>query len=378
MKSELNIDPIGIGDILVVDDTPLKLRLLSNLLTKQGYRVTVMQDGASALEAIKTYTPDLILLDINMPGLDGYEVCRRLKAQEATKEIPVIFISSFDEVWDKVQAFQVGGVDYITKPFQVEEVLARVKVHISLRQLQQQLQHTNDNLLESNTALAVSNKELNAFAHTVAHDLKNPLTTIVSYSSYLSDSIQEIDVDRLKHDLNIIGQAGGKMTSIIDELLLLASIRKTDVEVRQLDMTAIIEQVCQRMAFMIESYQGKIQFPTYWPKSVGYAPWVEEIWANYISNGLKYGGHPPTLELGATEQTDGFVRYWLRDNGPGIPFKKQQYLFQEFSRIDQDNREGHGLGLSIVKRIVDKLAGDVGVTSIEGEGSTFYFTLPHK
>ena len=186
------------GDILVVDDTPIKLRLLSNLLTKHGYRITLIEDGLAALAAVQANTPDLILLDINMPGLDGYEVCQRLKSQEHTKEIPVIFISSFDETWDKVRAFQVGGVDYITKPFQVEEVLARINVHISLRQLQKQLQLSNESLIQSNQALATSNEELNAFAHTVAHDLKNPLTTIVSYTSYLTSSPSAyIDTEKL-------------------------------------------------------------------------------------------------------------------------------------------------------------------------------------
>ena len=131
------------ADILVVDDTPANLRLLSQMLAEHGYLVRPVPDGLLALAATQAQPPDLILLDIRMPEMDGYEVCRRLKADPQTRDIPIIFISALGETEDKVKAFSVGGVDYITKPFQIEEVLARVEAHLSLRRLQQQLQDAN-------------------------------------------------------------------------------------------------------------------------------------------------------------------------------------------------------------------------------------------
>jgi len=147
------------GDILIVDDTLPNLRVLSTMLTEYGYEVRGVPNGKMALTVVQTAPPDLILLDINMPGLDGYEVCERLKADEKSHDIPVIFMSALDEVLDKVRAFAIGGIDYITKPFQIEEVLLRVKNHLALRNLQKQLQETNAMLLAKTAELEEKSAE---------------------------------------------------------------------------------------------------------------------------------------------------------------------------------------------------------------------------
>ena len=181
------------GNILVVDDTPANLRLLARILSEHGYKVRLIPNGSLVKGAIQTAPPDLILLDIKMPGLNGYEVCQRLKEDEQTRDIPVIFISALDETIDKVKAFGIGGVDYITKPFQLEEVLARVETHLSLRNLQRQYQQANAELLASNAALAASNQELDAFAHMVAHDLKNPLSLVLGYVDFLKEDLSQVE-----------------------------------------------------------------------------------------------------------------------------------------------------------------------------------------
>ena len=142
-------------------------------------------------------------------------------------------------------------------------------------------------------------------------------------------------------------------------------------------MAKVVTQGQERLALMIEDYQGEITLPEQWPTASGYAPWIEEVWVNYISNGLKYGGTPPRLELGATPQNNAMIRFWVRDNGQGLSSEAQTILFTEFTRLDQIRVQGYGLGLSIVRRIIDKLGGQVGVESIVGQGSTFYFTLPY-
>jgi len=166
------------------------------------------------------------------------------------------------------------------------------------------------------------------------------------------------------------------MTNIINELFLLATVRKGQIEVGQIDMADIVTQAQERLTQMIAEYQGKITLPDSWPVARGYAPWVEEVWANYLSNGLKYGGQPPCLKCGATAQEDGMVRFWVKDNGPGIAPEDQDLLFTEFTQLNKVRAKGHGLGLSISRRIVEKLGGEVGIESEPGQGSLFYFTLP--
>jgi len=177
--------------------------------------------------------------------------------------------------------------------------------------------------------------------------------------------------------LNIIAQNGRKMTNIIDALLLLATVRKAgDVEISVVDMDIVVSDVQKRLEDMIRNQQATLITPEIWPPVIGYAPWIEEVWANYISNAIKYGGRPPLIHLGATEQPDNRICFWVRDNGKGLTLEEQTRLFTPFTRLDQIRAKGHGLGLSIVRRIVERLDGQVGVESEIGHGSIFKFTLP--
>lgn len=357
------------GDILIADDTPANLRLLSNMLSDQGYKVRAVINGQMALTAVRAAPPDLILLDIRMPGMSGYEVCEALKADPSTQDIPVIFISALDEIHDKVKAFTVGGVDYVTKPFQFEEVLARVQTHLALRHLQRQLQ---DEILARDKLIG----ELDAYAHTVAHDLKNPLTVLVGYSELLEKRYAQLPPEQLEHNLHAIATGARRMTNIINELLLLASVREmNEVQMSPLNMAYIVGEVQTRLQDMLTRAEAQLEMPPSWPVALGYGPWVEEIWANYVSNAVKYGGVPPHVRLGATPRDDR-VYFWVQDNGAGIPPEQLGKLFTPFERLNQVHAEGHGLGLSIVHRIAEKLGGAVEVHSTPGEGSVFGFLLP--
>jgi signal transduction histidine kinase len=141
-------------------------------------------------------------------------------------------------------------------------------------------------------------------------------------------------------------------------------------------MARTVEQALNRLSSMVERYEAQIVLPDEWPQTLGYAPWIEEVWVNYLSNGMKYGGNPPYLELSAEAQLDGMIRMAVRDNGAGLTPEMQAQLFTQFTRLDKVRAEGHGLGLSIVRRIIEKLGGQFGVESALGEGSSFYFTLP--
>jgi PAS domain S-box-containing protein len=218
------------------------------------------------------------------------------------------------------------------------------------------------------------NEELDAFAHTVAHDLKNPLSNIMGFSEYLQARPALPDEIRTDY-LNAIARNAFKMDSIIDELLLLAKVRMGDVSPQPLDMGRIVSEALHRLTFMISEARALIRVPDHWPVVEGYGPWVEEVWVNYLSNAIKYGGQPPHIELGGAAQPDGSVRFWVKDNGPGLPAELQAQLFQPFSQLSTIRATGHGLGLSIVRQIVEKMGGQVQARSLK-YGSEFSFTLP--
>jgi PAS domain S-box-containing protein len=231
-------------------------------------------------------------------------------------------------------------------------------------------------LHQFNAELQARNAELDAFAHTVAHDIKNPLHSMIGYADVLSENYARLPAEIVVDALQRILKGGHKLNSITDNLLLLAQVRQQDIVREPLDMDGIIAEVRQRMAHLIDD-QTEIVVPDQWPRALGYDPWVEEVWANYLSNALKYAGWPARIELGGEPQPDGMVRFWIHDNGNGIAPAKQVMLFTAFYQPTYSSG-GHGLGLSIVKRIVEKLGGEVAVQSsgVPGEGSTFSFTLP--
>jgi signal transduction histidine kinase len=229
---------------------------------------------------------------------------------------------------------------------------------------------------ERTAELQARNEELAAYDHTVAHDLKNPLAIIIGYAELLGKDFAEMRDEELREHLGSVARQGYKMRSIIDELLLLAEMRDMEVEMIPLDMASLVEAARHRLSPLIEERSAEIVLPKAWPRAMGYGPWVEEVWVNYLSNAIKYGGQPPRVELGAIDEGDGEVCFWIRDNGLGIPAEEQARLFTRFTRLHHGHTSGHGLGLSIVQRIVEKLGGQVGVESEVGRGSTFTFSLP--
>ncbi len=391
--------------LLVVDDVPDNVKVLLKFLSKAGFKVLAAKEGEQAFRVIEQIRPDLILLDIMMPGIDGFEVCKILKSKPETRDIPIIFMTALADTTSKIKGFSLGAADYITKPVQYEEVLARVNAHLNLHRLQTELEEQNQRLLyeirlrkeiegslqNTNSILAERtmelqkrsfeleerNRELDAFAHTVAHDLKNPLTGIVGVVDLLNDfSIDHPRYSEFSRYLRLLSASNQQMLNIIEALLLLAGVsRQIEFEAHTLNMSVIVAEVLDSQAFLLEEYRGTVEVPKDWPIAKGYAPWIREVWVNFITNGLKYGGSSPTLTLGATVQPNQRIRFWIRDRGPGLSEEARNCLFTPFTRLHQQHVQGYGLGLSIVKHIVEKLGGEVGVESNPGEGCLFYFTL---
>ncbi len=237
---------------------------------------------------------------------------------------------------------------------------------------------TEDELRRANEDLQARNGELDAFAHTVAHDIKGPVTTIASFSELLCDKSIPLSGAEQDQYHTLLQRTALKTCAIIDELLLLAGVRKKQVDLEPVDMAEVVGEALRRLADQITASKADIVLPAHWPVALGHAPWIEEIWVNYLSNACKYGrrdNHPPRIELAAKAQADGLIRFEVHDDGTGLSPEKQSQLFVPFTRLDQVRIEGNGLGLSIVHRIATRLGGQVGVES-DGQGSTFFFSLP--
>ncbi len=280
-----------------------------------------------------------------------------------------------------------------------QELAQRIRVEAELRQHRDHLSElVKERTADLQTALAEAERlnqqlqqeigererlisDLRAFSSTVAHDIKGPLGTIMGYAELIARDAEQASLPGLSEWGDALVNAVVKVGKIVDALLLLARVRQQDVAVSHLNMGPIVAEVRRRLESRIASRQAQISAPDSWPTALGYAPWIEEVWANYLSNAIEYGGNPPLIELGAQVLTNpgtgaDEVRYWVRDNGKGLTPENQSRLFFEFERLGQTGKSGHGLGLSIVKRIVEKLGGTVGVQSAPGQGSTFFFTLP--
>lgn len=348
--------------VLVVEDNDLIVRLLKAMLSKRGYEVVgEAANGLAAVEMTQTLCPDVVIMDVQMPDMDGITAARQIHESCPT---PVVILTAL-ETHDLVEKASAAGVGaYLLKPPDPEEleraiIIARARFK---------------DMLE----LTERARELDAFAHTVAHDLKNPLGVLVGFAELLEEDYASIPTEDMERFLHAIAEKGRKAINIVDELLLLASLRRSEVPVTQLDMAVVVSEALRRLATTIEKQGATVRLPASWPASMGYQPWVEEIWVNYIDNAIKYGGRPAQVELGSDVQSEGMVRFWVRDNGPGLSREAQDKLFTPFTRLDQVRAQGHGLGLSIVRRIAEKLGGRVGLESsgVPGEGCLFYFTLP--
>lgn len=227
---------------------------------------------------------------------------------------------------------------------------------------------------EIEDALVQQNLELDAFAHTVAHDLKSPLGLLAGFADVLVSDLESKD-EKLHLLGDKIREYALKSIHIVNELLLLSTVRREEVILEPLDMQPLLYEVLHQLQSMTSMYHGLIRLPERIPPAWGKSSWVEEVWINYLSNALKYGGRNPTITIGSDILDNNMIRYWVRDDGPGISEQEQQALFTKFTKLTQVHTQGYGLGLTIVRRIVEKLGGEVGVDSEPGVGSLFYFTL---
>jgi len=382
MRSETSADEDA-KTILIVDDMPANLGVLTSHLERQGYIAVVAQGGEEGVERAEFVQPDLILLDVIMPGLDGFETCRRLKAGAATRDIPVIFMTALTDTGDKLAGFAAGAVDYVTKPLNGAEVLARIDTHLTLYRLRQQLAARNEALQreiaaheETQAALTRSNAELEQLAYVASHDMQEPLRMVASYLQLVAQRYR----GRLDADADeFIGYAvdGAKrMQALINDLLAYSRIGTKARPFEPTDCTQVLETALANLRVTLQDSGAQV---THGPLPVvpGDAMQLTQLFQNLVGNALKFKRADPVRVHVAAEALEDTWRFTVSDNGIGIAPEYHERIFVLFQRLHgRGEYPGTGIGLAICKRVVERHGGSISVTSQPGEGSTFCFTLP--
>jgi signal transduction histidine kinase len=395
-----------LAQILVVDDTLANLKLLTALLFEQGYQVRPVSSGVRALESVAIEKPDLIILDVIMPEMDGYEVCRRLKLDERSRDIPVIFISALDEAVNKVIGFKAGGVDYITKPFQKEEVLIRVETHLSLSRLQQQLQARNVQLEEEIVQRKRAEEELlkaheerrrldalmehdrvkTEFFANISHELKTPINVIFSslqlYESNLRGCLERNITSNCHKYINSMKQNCYRLLRLANNLIDITKIDVGYFEIHKTNSNIInlIENITLSVANYIESKGLSLIFDTdIEEKIIACDPdKIERIILNLLSNALKFT-EPGGEIMVSIENGIENICIKVKDTGIGILEENLNSIFERFVQVDRSltrNHEGSGIGLSIVKALVELHDGTIYANSQIGHGTEIIIHIP--
>ncbi len=357
--------------IMIIDDAPANLKVLDGMLQQQGYRIMAFPRGALALKAAAKHPPDLVLLDITMPDMNGFEVCEQLKANANTKDTPVLFISGRSDTANKVRAFSAGAVDYVTKPFQVEEVRARVETHLELRRQRRKLQQAYDQLRDLESLR-------DSLVHMVVHDMRSPLTGILGYLGLLKDRVRDRLTEQEVADL----EHASHLTSILVEMAnTLLDVNRLESGQMPLDLAAYDLRIVTQEGVELLGHPERIDVciaPTPHPVVVQCdRDVIRRVAANLVSNAIKFTLAPGSVQV-AVDASDGWARVTVKDTGPGIPPKDQKRIFDKFSQAEAGlcQRRSSGLGLTFCRLAVLAHGGRIGLDSEEGKGSTFWFELP--
>jgi signal transduction histidine kinase len=350
--------------ILIVDDTPANLALIVEYLEARHFRMLVAQGGEEGLQRALLVQPDLILLDAIMPGIDGFEVCRRLKARDSTRDIPVIFMTSLADTQDKLTAFAVGAVDYVVKPLQVEEVMARVNAQLALRAMHRQL--------------TAANRELEAFTYSVSHDLRAPLRAITSFAHILDKDCRESLGQEGARCVDKIIATSARMATLIEDLLLYARTACGPEGAVPVPLAPLAQHLAVIFGERTVSAGARLEVVEPLATPLGDSTLIGQILNNLVDNALTYCCAQGTPQVRVTsKRSGGHVLIQVADNGIGIEPQYHEKIFQVFQRLhSRDEYPGTGLGLAIVAKAVRVMEGDVSVESAPGRGSTFTVRLP--
>ena len=372
--------------VLIVDDTEQNVRLLTHVVKKEGYNVLAAFSGEDALDLVEKRKPDIILLDVMMPNMNGFEVCRKLKEQEEYKDIPVIFLSALTEPDSKVKGFEAGGVDYITKPFQREEVLARIDLHVDLQSLRDELEQKVKDLQEREQMLKQLNEQKDQLLRIVAHDIRNPVSGIIGVVDILKDEIQDsLDEEQL-YMLESIEDSGKKLLRIVNELLeKRIDEEKKDLNLENVNLNQLVRQILNLHEPIAITKDIKLEMSVDEDLVIrADSRKIDQVIGNLISNALKFTDSGGEVEVGADilqEESDDkkWIKLWVSDTGVGITDQKIEKLSTSetlYSDRYGTWSPGGGIGYKIINHYIELHGGKIDVRSVEGEGTTVTITLP--
>jgi signal transduction histidine kinase len=364
--------------ILAVDDDRINLKIIGGILRHEGYEIAEAASGEQALEVYAAFQPNLVLLDVMMPGIDGFTTCRTLKKTYGDMCAPVIFVTAKSEAEDVVMGFDAGGVDYLTKPFRPKEVVARIRTHLSNQQLVEQQKHLVDQLSKANEAK-------DRFLGMCAHDLRNPLSSIRGLAELMDENAIGTLTDEQREIIQTIHGASQSMLQLVNELLDVATIEAGHLKLAKVP-TSVVEMIERSVHLAnIEAAKKntKIELVT-----MPADPVVEvdrnkmrQVVDNLINNAVKYSPRGSVITV-IVHASNGVAGFAVRDNGPGIPESERHKLFKDYGRLSAQPTGGEkstGLGLAICRKIVEAHNGTISVENIPGRGAEFVVSLPlHK
>ncbi|MBS0016580.1 MAG: response regulator [Arthrospira sp. SH-MAG29] len=365
------------GDILIVDDKPENLQFLFTMLTENGYDVRRVINGKQAINVALFEPPDLILLDIMMPNLNGYDVCKILKEKPETKDIPIIFLSALKDVSEKVKGFNVGGVDYISKPFELLEILARVENQLTIVRQKRQLAEQNARLEQLNQQLLRSNQELEQFASVVSHDLQQPLTSLKAFAQLLQIECYDELKEKPREYVNHIINASIRMQRMIQDLLIYCGCDTHSPALELINCNQVLAQILVDLRLEINKNHAQIKYDNL-PEIKANHIHLTEVFQNLISNAIKYRSDDlaPLINISCQETDTNWI-FCCADNGIGIESQEFENIFKIFTRLHTFKKyPGTGIGLSICKKIIESYGGKIWLESNPGLGTQFYFTFP--
>jgi signal transduction histidine kinase len=380
------------GLILIVDDTPANLDALSTVLSDVGYEIAIATSGEKALQLLQRRSPDLILLDVRMPGIDGFETCDRIKANPKTCDIPIVFMTSLIDINNKIKGFSCGAVDYISKPFQEQEILARVKTHIDLhlltQNLEQQVAQQTASLRTANAALATVNISKRSFLSTMSKEIRTPIDDILRLAERLQDQQSGTLNPQQVDDLAKIERNGTHLLSLINNTLKLANIESGQLKLERDQIE--IEDLCRSCLVAIQSLADRknikltLDIEPDLPQLSIDERHMRQVILNLLNNAVKFttaGSVTLCLTTGILTDSENIscIRIAIADTGIGIAPENIEQLFQpfvQFSNLLGERHEGNGLGLILAQQIVELHSGQISVYSMENVGSCFTIELP--
>ncbi|RUM44144.1 MAG: hybrid sensor histidine kinase/response regulator, partial [Desulfocapsa sp.] len=359
--------------VLVVDDNPVNPQLLTSILRGADYQVLTAGNAEEALQLIENQLPDIILLDVMMPGMDGFSLCRKLKKNEKYADIPLIFITSLSQQEDIVAGFNAGGNDYIVKPFNRQELLARVRNHL----------HLYDMLQENKRLIALSedaSRSKTEFLASMSHEIRTPLNSIIGMAEVLNDT--ELTEEQ-RNFVRIFRTAGESLLAIINDILDLSKIEAGQTESENIDfhLPSLLSSVASILSVRATEQNVAISIAIHpdIPEGLRGDPTrLRQILINLVGNGVKFTENG-NVEISVKKESAEQLRFSVKDNGIGIPAEKQQLIFESFTQADSMTTRkygGTGLGLTICQKLTRILGGEIGLSSVPGEGSNFFFTYP--